>query len=80
MQTEQSLLRFHGISASLLAVRTVVMLAQDCMRNIAMRYNLNRAVVVAQLLLGNDIRIVAMNMAIDTHDALHNTRYGTNIV
>lgn len=64
----------------LFAVWAVLVLTQNRVRNIAVRDNLNRAVVVAQLLLGDYVRIVAVNMAIYADDATNNTRNCANIV
>ena len=64
----------------LLAVRAVMMLAKNRMWYVTVRNKLNRAVVVAELLLGDDIRVVAMHVAVDAHNATHNTRYGAYIV
>jgi hypothetical protein len=50
----------------------VVVFSEDCVGNIAMRNNLNGAVVVAQLLLGDDIRVVAVYVAVDADDVVHN--------
>ena len=41
------------------------------MRNVAVRYDLDRAVVVLQLLGRDDVRVVAMNGAIDANNALY---------
>ena len=64
----------------LVAVWAVVVFAEDGVGNIAMRDNLDGAVVVAQLLLGDDVRVVAMDMAVDADNVIHNARYGTHVV
>ena len=56
------------------------MLAKHRMRHLAVRDYLYRAVIVFELLLGNDIRIMAMHRAINTDDTLHHTRNRTYIV
>ena len=38
------------------------------------------AVVVAKLLLGNDIRVVAVHMAVDANDVVYYARYGAHVV
>lgn len=58
----------------------VVVLAEDGVGNIAMRDNLYGAVVVAQLLLGDDVRVVAVDMAVDADDIVHDARYCAHIV
>jgi hypothetical protein len=49
----------------------VVVMLQNCVWNVSVRDNLDRAVVVFQLLGGNDVRVVAMNGAIDAYNALY---------
>lgn len=56
------------------------MLGEDGMWNIAVGDQLNRAVVVTELLLGDDVRLVAMYVAVDAHYATHNTRYSADVV
>ena len=63
-----------------MAVGTVVMLTKDGVGNIAVGDNLDRAVVVAELLLCDDVRVVAVNMAVDADDVVHNARYGAHVV
>ena len=57
-----------------------MVLAKNGVGNIAVGDNLNGAVVVAQLLLGDYIRVVAVYMAVDADDVVHNARYGTYVV
>ena len=64
----------------MIAVWAIVVFAEDGVWNVAMSNQLNRAIVVAQLLLGDDIRLVAMYVAVDTHNAAYNTRYCANVV
>ena len=64
----------------LLAVGAVVVFAKDGVGNVAVGDNLDGAVVVAQLLLGDDVRVVAMDMAVDADNVIHNARYGTHVV
>ena len=64
----------------MIAVWAIVVLAEDGVWNVAMSNQLNRTVVVAKLLLGDDIRLVAMYVAVDTHNAAYNTRYCANVV
>ena len=66
--------------ALLFAVGAVVVFAEDSVGNIAMCDNLNRAVVVAQLLLGYDVRVVAVYVAVDADDVVHNARNSTHVV
>lgn len=70
---------FHRLLL-LVAVGALLVLAEDGVGNIAVRYELYRAVVVAQLLLGDDVRIVAMHVAVDTYDATHDTRDSADVV
>ena len=56
------------------------MLAENCVGHLAVRDYLYRAVVVLELFLGDDVRVVAMHRAIDAYDALHNTRNRTQVV
>jgi hypothetical protein len=58
----------------------VVMLTQYGMRNVAVRDELYWAVIVAQLLLGNYVGVVAVDMTIDAHNASHNARYCADVV
>ena len=51
----------------------VVVVAEYGVRNVAVRYYLNRAVIVAELLLGDDVRVVAMNVAVDADNVVHDT-------
>ena len=64
----------------LLAVGALVVLAKYSVGYMSVRDNLYRTVVVAQLLLGDDVRLVAVYVAVDTHNALNNARYGTDVV
>lgn len=47
---------------------------------VAVRDELYRAIVVEKLLLGDDIGVVAMNVAIDAYDASHYTRHRAQVV
>ena len=58
----------------------VVMMLQNRMRNITVRDNLNRAVVVLQLLGCDDVRVVAMNGAIDANNALYDACNRSQVV
>ena len=50
------------------------------MRHLAVGNKLNRAVVITKLLLGNDVRIVPVNITIHTNDIPHDTRNRPQIV
>ena len=56
------------------------MLAKNGVGNIAVGDNLDGAVVVAQLLLGDYVRVVAVHMTVDADDVVHNARYGAHVV
>ena len=47
------------------------MVLQYGVGDMPVRYQLDRAVVVAQLLLGQYVRAVAVNLSVDTDDLLH---------
>ena len=51
------------------------MMLQYGVWNVPVRKHLNRAVVVAQLLLGEDVGVVAMYTFVDAEDALYNACY-----
>ena len=57
-----------------------MVLAKNCMRYVAVRDKLYWAVVVAQLLLGDDVRVVTMDVVVDADDALDYARHGANVV
>lgn len=57
-----------------------MVLAEDGVGDITVGDNLDGAVVVAELLLGDDVRVVAVDMAVDADDVIHNARYSTHIV
>ena len=50
------------------------------MRHLAVGNKLNRAVVIAELLLGDDVRIVPVDITIHTNDISHDTRNRPQIV
>lgn len=58
----------------------MVMMFQNSVWNVSVRDNLDRAVVVLQLLGSDDVRVVAMNGAIHADNALHHTCNGAQIV
>lgn len=58
----------------------MVVMLQNCVRNVSVRDDLDRAVVVLQLLGSDDVRVVAMYGAIHADNALHNARDGAQIV
>ena len=58
----------------------MVVMLQDRVWNVSVRDNLDRAVVVLQLLGSDDVRVVAMNGAIHADNALHHTCNGAQIV
>ena len=64
----------------MIAVWAIVVFAKYGVWNVAMCHQLDRAVVVAKLLLGDDIRLMAMYVAVDTHNTAYNTRYCANVV
>jgi hypothetical protein len=64
----------------LVAVWTSVVLAQNGVWNIAVGDNLNRAVVVAELLLSDYVGVVAVNVPIDADNVAYYTRYGAYVV
>ena len=57
----------------------MVVLTEDSVGNVTVGDNLYGAVVVAQLLLGDDIGVVAVHMAVDADDVVHNTLYGAHV-
>ena len=64
----------------LVAMGAVVVLAEDGVGNVTVGDNLYGAVVVAQLLLGDDIGVVAVHMAVDADDVVHDARYCAHVV
>ena len=48
--------------------------------NVAVCDNLYGAVVVAKLLLGDDVRVVAMHMAVDADDVINDARNRAHVV
>ena len=58
-------------AARLAAAADGLVAAQHGVRYVAVRDELDRAAVVAQLLLVDDVRIVPVNMTVDADDALH---------
>lgn len=58
----------------------MVVMFQNCVWNVSVRDNLDRAVVVLQLLGSDDVRVVAMNGTIHANNALHHTCNGAQIV
>ncbi len=73
-------MNFYAILFSAVAVRTVLVLFENRMRHLAVRDDLNRAVVVVELLGGYDVRVVPMHASVDANDALDETRNRTQIV
>lgn len=69
-----------SVTPLLLTVGAVVVLAEDRVGDITVGDNLYGAVVVAQLLLGDDIRVVAVDMAVDADDIVHDARYCAHVV
>jgi hypothetical protein len=57
-----------------------VVLAKNGVWNIAVGDNLNRAVVVAELLLCDYVGVVAVNMSVDADDVAYYTRYSAYVV
>ena len=57
-----------------------VVVAKYRVWDIAVSDNLYGAVVVAQLLLGDYVRVVAMNVSVYAYYALHEARYCTYVV
>ena len=62
------------------AVWAMVVFSEYGVGNITMCYYLKWAVVIAQLLLGDYIRVVAMHVAINAYDVAHNARYCADVV
>ena len=58
----------------------MMVFAKDRMGHFAVRNYLYRTVVIFKLLFGDDIRVVAMDRAIDTNDALDNAGYCADVV
>ena len=58
----------------------MVVFSEYGMGNITMCYYLKWAVVVAQLLLGDYVRVVAMHVAIYAYDVAHHARYCPDVV
>ena len=58
----------------------MMVFAKDRMWHFAVRNYLYRTVVIFKLLFGYDIRVVAMDRAIDTNDALDNAGYCADVV
>lgn len=56
------------------------MFFQNGMRNIAMAYQLDRTVIIVQLLFCNFIRIVAMDSAVDAYDGFDDTCNGADVM
>lgn len=54
--------------------------AEDGVGNVAVRNKLYGAVVVAQLLLGDYIRVVTVHVAVDADDVTNHARNGAHIV
>ena len=71
---------FYCIKASFFADILVMMVLQNCVWNMTVRDDLNRAVVVFQLLGSYDVRVVSMNCAIDANNALYDARNGAEVV
>ena len=69
-------------AALIVLVRVVrmVVVRKHGVRNRAVRYELYRAAVVVELLLCDDVRVVAMHRAIYADNALYDARYGANVV
>ena len=57
-----------------------MVLAEDGVGKVTVGDHLYGAVVVAQLLLGDDIGVVAVHMAVDADDVVHDTRYSAHVV
>lgn len=66
--------------ALMLAVGALLVLAEDGVGDVTVRDNLYRTVIASQLLLGDDVRVVTMDVVVDADDALDHARYGANIV
>ena len=58
----------------------VMVMFENRVGNLAVRNNLNRAVIVGQLLGGDEVGVVAVDGAIDTHDAAHLGGNRTDVV
>ena len=56
------------------------MLAKNGVGHLAVRDNLYRTVVVLELLLGDDVRVVAVDCTVDTNDTLHHAGYRADVV
>ena len=50
------------------------------MRHVAVSNDLNRAIVIVELLGSNHVRGVAMNVTIDADDILHHAGYSSDVV
>ena len=57
-----------------------MVMLQYCVGNFAVRNNLDGTVIVGQLLGGDEIGVVAVDGAIDTHDAAHLGGNRTDVV
>ena len=55
-------------------------LAKYGVRHLSVRDYLDGAVVVLELLLGDDVRVVAVDGAVDTDDTLYHAGYGSHVV
>ena len=64
----------------MLAVGALLVFAKDGVGNVTVRDNLYRTVIASQLLLGDDVRVVTMDVVVDADDALDYARHGANIV
>ena len=53
---------------------------RDGVGNMSVRYQLNRTVVVAQLLFGQHVRAVTMYMAVDADDLFHDAGNRSDVV
>ena len=62
------------------AVGALLVLAEDGVGNVTVRDNLYRTVIASQLLLGDDVRVVTMDVVVDADDALDYARHGANVV
>ena len=69
-----------AIGVRMAGASVALVVAEHRMRYVAVRYDLNGAVVVAQLLGSDDIRVVAVYVAVYAYDGLDDTRHGAYVV
>ena len=74
------LLKKLPVTPLLVAMGAVVVLAEDGVGDITMGDDLYGAVVVAELLLGDDVRVVAVDMAVDADDVVNDARDSADVV